>query len=41
MMLSVYAALQMRFLRMCVVHVDYGSKGRPGKISHVQAWDCC
>lgn len=28
-------------VRMCVVHVDCGSKGRPGKISHLQAWDRC
>lgn len=26
---------------VCVVHVVRGSKGRPGKISHLQAWDCC
>lgn len=23
------------------VHVVGGSKGRPGKISHLHAWDCC
>lgn len=33
------------FLRVVVcmyaVHVVRGSKGRPGKMSHLHAWDCC
>ena len=29
------------FYALCVVHVVRGSKGRSGKISHLQAWDCC
>lgn len=26
---------------MHAVHVVRGSKGRPGKMSHLHAWDCC